>query len=132
MYLRKANLISVPTHACKAHTDRDKKLEFLVSRRHGNKSGPEPYLSYEEERELANYLIECTEIAYPKTKDEVIGIVYKALLKKRGTEFAEDFKGKGWWPRFTTRWPALALRRGDTLAVCCAEAVTATRTSCTD
>ena len=53
-----------------------------------------------------------------------MGIVRKALLKKRGTEFAEDFKGKGWWPRFTTRWPALALRRGDTLAVCRTEAVT--------
>ena len=47
----------------------------------------------------------------------MIGIVRKALLKKRGKEFAEDFKGKGWWARFVTRWPELALHRADALAV---------------
>ena len=100
-------------------------LKDRLSGRHGNKSGPEPYLSFEEERELASHLIKCAEIVYPRTKDEVIGIVCKALVKKRGAEFAEEFKGKGWWARFVTRWPALALRRGDALAVARAEAVTA-------
>ena len=76
-------------------------------------------------KELASHLVKCAEIGYPKTKDEVIGIVRKALLKKRGKEFAEDFKGKGWWARYMTRWPELALRRGDALAVACANAVTA-------
>ena len=96
-----------------------------MSGRHGNRSGPEPYLSFEEERELASHLIKYAEIRYPTTKDEVIGIVRKALVKKRGAEFAEEFKEKGWWARFMTRWPALALRRGDALAVARAEAVTA-------
>ena len=100
-------------------------LKDRLSGRHGNKSGPESYLSFEEERELASHLIKCAEIGYPRTKDEVIGIVCKALVKKRGAEFAEEFKGKGWWARFVTRWLALALRRSDALAVARAEAVTA-------
>ena len=100
-------------------------LKDRLSGRHGTKSGPQPYLSYEEEGELANFLMKCAEIGYPETKDEVIGIVRKALLKKRGVEFVEEFKGKGWWARFMERWPRLTLRRGDTLAVPHAEAVTA-------
>ena len=32
-------------------------LKDRVSGRHGNKSGPEPYLSYEEEKELASNLV---------------------------------------------------------------------------
>ena len=43
-------------------------LKDRLSGRHGNKSGPEPYLSFEEERELASHLIKCAEIGYPKTK----------------------------------------------------------------
>ena len=33
-----------------------------VSGRHGTRSGPQPYLSYEEEEELVTYLIKCAEI----------------------------------------------------------------------
>ena len=40
--------------------------------RHWARSGSQPYLSYEE---LVTYLVKCAEIRYPKTKDEVIGIV---------------------------------------------------------
>ena len=45
-------------------------LKDRVSGRHGTRSGPQPYLSYEEEEELVTYLIKCVEIGYPKTKDE--------------------------------------------------------------
>ena len=48
-------------------------LKDRVSAIHGAKSGPQPYLSYEEEEELVTYLVKCAEIGYPKTKDEVIG-----------------------------------------------------------
>jgi len=82
-------------------------------------------LSYEEEEELVSFLLKSVEIGYPKTKDEVIGIVRKAIQKKR-VESAEDFKGKGWWARFIERWPKLTLQKGDALAVSQAHAVTAT------
>ena len=49
-------------------------LKDRVSGSHGNKSGPEPYLSYEEEKELASHLVKCAKIGYPKTKDEQIAL----------------------------------------------------------
>jgi len=61
-------------------------LKDKLSGRHGSKSGPQPYLSYEEEDELVSFLFKSAEIGYPKTKDEVIGIVRKAIQKKRGVE----------------------------------------------
>lgn len=42
---------------------------------HGSKSGPPPYLTKEEETELAEFLRTSAEIGYPKTRDDVIGIV---------------------------------------------------------
>ena len=50
-------------------------LKDRVSAKHGAKSGPQPYLSYEEEQELVAHLVKCDETGYPKMKDEVIGIV---------------------------------------------------------
>jgi len=44
---------------------------------HGCKSGTSPYLTPEEEQELVDYLITCSNIGYPKKRDEVIGIVRK-------------------------------------------------------
>ena len=59
-----------------------------VFAKHRAKSGPQPYLSYEEEEELVAYLVKCAEIGYPKMKDEVIEIVRQALHKKRGAKLA--------------------------------------------
>ena len=92
---------------------------------HGCKSGRSPYLTLEEEQELVDYLITCSDIGYPKRRDEVIGIVRKTLQNKRGN-LVEKFNGKGWWLRFMERWPKLALRKGDALAQPRANAVTET------
>ena len=67
-------------------------LKDRVSAKHSAKSGPQPYLSYEEEEELVAYLVKCAEIGYPKTKDEVIGIVRQALHKKRGARVSDPFQ----------------------------------------
>ena len=77
---------------------------------HGCKSGRSPYLTQEEEQELVDYLITCSDIGYPKKRDEVIGIVRK---NKKG-DLLEKFNGKGWC--FMERWPKLALRKEDALA----------------
>ena len=81
---------------------------------HGRKSGRAPYLTHEEEQELYDWLLICANIGYPKSRDEVIGIVLQTLVKK-GVP-GEDFKGRGWWLRFMQRWPQLTLRKGDALA----------------
>ena len=51
---------------------------------HGARSGPSPYLSSVEEDELVKFLLTCTDIGLPKTRMEVIGLVTKAVIKKRG------------------------------------------------
>ena len=61
--------------------------------------------------ELVTYLVKCAEIGYPKMKDEVIGIILRqALDKKGGAEFAKELKGRRWWERFMDRWPTLSER----------------------
>ena len=44
---------------------------------HGTKPGPKPYLTMEEESELATFLIEVCKMGHGKTKHEVILIVEK-------------------------------------------------------
>ena len=64
----------------------------------------------------------CANIGYPKRRDDVIGIVRKALKNKFGY-LADDFSEKGWWLRFMERWPSLRLRKADGLAQSRANAV---------
>ena len=40
-------------------------LNDRVSAKHTARSGPQLYLSYEEEEELVTYLVKCAEIGYP-------------------------------------------------------------------
>jgi len=92
---------------------------------HGSKSGRNPHLSVDEEKELVDYIITCSEIGYPKRRDDIVGIVRKTLHKKNGGP-VPDFNGKGRWLRFMQCWPSLRLRKGDALAQPRANAVTAT------
>ena len=49
---------------------------------HGSKPGPTPYLSEEEESELQKYLIDCSNLGYGKTRQQVISIVKNVAQKK--------------------------------------------------
>lgn len=90
---------------------------------HGCTSGRARYLSRQEEEELVEYLVTCSEIGFPKRRDDVIGIVRKTVGKKNNGPI-KNFNGKGWWWRFLQRWPNLALRKGDALTQNRANAVT--------
>ena len=46
------------------------------------RQGPKPYLTLEEEDELANSLLRCARIGYPHTRQQVIGIVQDILNSK--------------------------------------------------
>lgn len=82
---------------------------------HGSKPGPAPYLTDDEEAELAKFLIEISQIGYGKTKQEVLMIVQKTLEKKKID--TSKFKGEGWWIRFKNRHPELSLRTADPLSM---------------
>ena len=49
---------------------------------HGTKSGPRPYLTHEEEKELVDFLVTCSKMGYGKTRGEVLKIVEAAMEKK--------------------------------------------------
>ena len=91
-------------------------LKDLLSGRvkHGTKPGPRPYLNDDEERALADHLIEAAKIGYGKTRKEVKSIVESVAEEKqclRGTRVTD-----GWWGKFLQRQPQLSLRRGDATA----------------
>ena len=82
--------------------------------KHGTKSGPKPYLSTEEESELASHLLQATHIGYGKTRRDVIGIV-KEHLRRQGALKGNSISN-GWWEKFLRRNPTLSLHSGDSTA----------------
>ena len=59
-------------------------LKDCVSGRivHGSNMGPKTYLTNEEVKELVVFLLNCAKISYAKTRQDVLKIVHKAVLKK--------------------------------------------------
>ena len=89
---------------------------------HGAKSGPTPYLTEEEDQELAGFLKQASRIGYGKTKKEVLAIVQKIVQKKGLT--VKKFNGEGWWQRFMNRHKRLSLHTADPLSKARADALT--------
>ena len=46
----------------------------------GSRLGPPSYLTIEEEKKLANYLVCCAETDYAHSLSQVLSVVYKGLL----------------------------------------------------
>ena len=65
----------------------------------GKKSGPDPYLTMEEEEELTNFLVKCAKIGYPHTQRQVLSLVQQ-ILEHRGVTVSAT---SGWWERFSSR-----------------------------
>ena len=82
---------------------------------HGSQSGAKPYLSREEEKELFDFLITCSNLGYGKTRKEVMLLV-EGIMKKKGRSLDKPISN-GWWLRFLERWPKLSLRKGDSFSV---------------
>ena len=75
---------------------------------HGTKMGANPYLTNQEEQELAEFLINCARMGYRKTRKDVLNIVHATVLRKTeeaGKEFLKDQNSQGWWIKFCNRWP---------------------------
>ena len=69
-------------------------------------SGPEKFLSTNEECELARFLTKCAHIRFPKTRIEVLCIV-RNILESKGLNADVT---SGWWEGFCRRNPSLTLR----------------------
>ena len=78
---------------------------------HGVNPGPKPYLSKEEESELADHLIHVANLGYGKTCRDVKCLVERYAIQKKVLKGSAI--SNGWWQRFLQRNPNLKLRRGD-------------------
>jgi len=81
---------------------------------HGTSTGPKPYLSIEEEKELVEFLLKCSKMGYGKTRSQVMKLV-EATMKKNGRK--DCHISPGWWSGFSKRWPTLSLRKGDSFSI---------------
>ena len=69
-------------------------------------SGPDPFLSREEEEELASFLIGVANIGYPHTRKQVLSLVQQ-IIESKGINAAIT---NGWWERFCNRNPKITLK----------------------
>ena len=67
------------------------------------------------EKELVDFLVTCSKLAFGNTRVEVFRIVNAAVAKKGRSVHVSS----GWWPRFIKHWPVLSLRMGDTFSIIC-------------
>ena len=72
----------------------------------GGTSGPERYLNVQEEEELVNFLVGCSQIGYPRTRPQ-----------------------NGWWQKFRSRHKNISLRTAAPLSQARAMAMAMDRTS---
>ena len=107
---RAAEMYSIPKSTLHDHVRG--KVEF------GARSGPDPYLTVAEEEELCNFLVQVASIGYPRTKQQVLGIV-EDILASRGIVKTVS---NGWWERFVRRNPRITLRSGIPLSLARASA----------
>lgn len=71
---------------------------------HGTKSGPKPYLSPVEEKELANYLVNVAKAGYGKSWSQIKGLV-EAVVREKATLTKKKISD-GWFRRFMERQPS--------------------------
>ncbi|XP_065896174.1 uncharacterized protein [Dysidea avara] len=83
--------------------------------KHGTKSGPPKYLSDDEEKELADFLKESSEVGFGKTRRDILNIA-ESYAKQKGVLRKESGITQGWWRSFRDRQGDLSLRKGDNTA----------------
>ena len=78
----------------------------------GAVSGPQAYLTKEEEDSLVHFLVECAQFGFPRTRKQVISIAQSVAIKQQdGVEVSS-----GWWQSFRHRHPEIVLRKPEALS----------------
>lgn len=71
-------------------------------------------MTTEEEEELVSFLVRCTKIGFPHTRQQVISIVQEIVNSK--PKLHDVVVTNGWWERFRQRHPHLTLRTAVSLS----------------
>lgn len=78
--------------------------------------GPSPYLTYEEEKVLVEWIFCCSDRGFPITKTMLLQYVQKMITDiEKETPVKNNKPGRSWWAGFRRRHPDLALRVAQTL-----------------
>ena len=81
---------------------------------HGVKPGPKPYLSMEEETELAEFAIEAASVGCGQTRKQIMTIA-ENVAKDKGI-LRKDRISQGWYEKFMKRQTYLSICKGDPAA----------------
>ena len=81
---------------------------------HGVKPGPKPYLSVEEETELAEFAIEAASVGCGQTRKQIMTIA-ENVAKDKGI-LRKDRISQGWYEKFMKRQTYLSICKGDPAA----------------
>lgn len=79
----------------------------------GARSGPESYLSANEEEELVSFIENCSDIGYSRSKKQIIALVQQ-VMNEKGRDVTVSL---GWWASFSHRHPQLTLRKAEPVSV---------------
>ena len=91
----------------------------------GDRPGPDPYLTKDEEEELVQWAFKMSEIGYGQTSVHICEMVKRILdLKPRANPFRDNRPGKDWWYAFLKRHPKVSVRVPQALQSCRASACT--------
>lgn len=75
------------------------------------RTGPNTTLSVDEEKRLADWLVDMSKIGYGRSKQELLDIVQKIIqADSRSTRFKDQRPGKDWYYGFMRRHPEISLR----------------------
>ena len=75
----------------------------------GSRSGPDCYLTDEEEKELVSFIEGCSMIGFARSKKDILGIMQQVMFRKGKKVSISD----GWWASFKHRHPELTLRTAE-------------------
>lgn len=76
--------------------------------------GPTPYLTYEEEDSIKEWIIKMSRKGFPRKRDDVLDTVQKFLSDNpRKTPFVNNRPGRGWLKAFLKRHPSLSQRTSE-------------------
>ena len=78
----------------------------------GFRSGPERYLTDEEESELEEFLIGCASVGFAKSRIQVMELVQE-VMRHKGRNVSVSH---GWWESFSKRHPNITLRTASPLS----------------
>ena len=87
----------------------------------GTRPGPKPYLNVGEEKELGQFLKKCATVGFGKTRRDAMDIA-EVVVREKGNLKKEKIT-HGWWNHFLQRQGDLSLRRGDSTAHVCMDAI---------